>query len=109
MANRIIDLTQSAASQLGMIGTGTARVRVESVDVVPSIKNGDMKGTFYVQVGAFSVRANADKLYATRRPGGKAAAAPAEGEPAAPATAKEPVVKAPARSSESELDIMVEE
>ena len=54
------------------------------------------------------VRANADKLYATRRPGGKAAA-PAEGEPAAPATAKEPVVKAPARSSESELDIMVEE
>ena len=55
------------------------------------------------------VRANADKLYATRRPGGRAAAAPAEGEPAAPATAKEPVVKAPARSSESELDIMVEE
>ena len=55
------------------------------------------------------VRANADKLYATRRPGGKAAAAPAEGEPAAPATAKEPVVKAPARSSESELDIMVED
>ncbi len=55
------------------------------------------------------VRANADKLYATRRPGGKAAAAPAEGETAAPATAKEPVVKAPARSSESELDIMVEE
>ena len=55
------------------------------------------------------VRANADKLYATRRPGGKAAAAPAEGEPAAPATAKEPVAKAPARSSESELDIMVEE
>ena len=55
------------------------------------------------------VRANADKLYATRRPVGKAAAAPAEGEPAAPATAKEPVVKAPARSSESELDIMVEE
>ena len=55
------------------------------------------------------VRANADKLYATRRPGGKAAAASAEGEPAAPATAKEPVVKAPARSSESELDIMVEE
>ena len=55
------------------------------------------------------VRANADKLYATRRPGGKAAAAPAEGEQAAPATAKEPVVKAPARSSESELDIMVED
>ena len=56
------------------------------------------------------IRANADKLYATRRPAGKAAAAveeaPAEG---AEAPAKEPVVKAPARSSESELDIMVED
>ena len=37
-----------------------------------------------------------------------AAAAPAE-EKSAPAAAKEPVVKAPARSSESELDIMVED
>ena len=57
------------------------------------------------------VRANADKLYATRRPAGKAAAAAAEkeegGETAS--ASKEPVVKAPARSSESELDIMVED
>jgi len=67
VANRIIDLTQSAASQIGMLTSGTARVRVESVDVVPSIENGDMKGTFYVQVGAFSVRANADKLVNTLR------------------------------------------
>ena len=54
------------------------------------------------------IRANADKLYASRRPAGKGAAAKAE-EPAKAADAKEPVVKAPARSSESELDIMVEE
>ena len=53
------------------------------------------------------IRANADKLYATRRPAGRAAAA-AE-KPAEPAAAKEPVVKAPTRSSESELDIMVED
>ena len=57
------------------------------------------------------IRANADKLYATRRPAGKAAAATAEkeegGETAS--ASKEPVVKAPARSSESELDIMVED
>ena len=53
------------------------------------------------------IRANADKLYATRRPAGRAAAA-AE-KPADPAAAKEPVVKAPTRSSESELDIMVED
>ena len=38
-----------------------------------------------------------------------AAAAPDTGSKAESAPAKEPVVKAPARSSESELDIMVEE
>ena len=54
------------------------------------------------------IRANADKLYATRRPAGRAAAAAVE-KPADPAAAKEPVVKAPTRSSESELDIMVED
>ena len=52
------------------------------------------------------IRANADKLYATRRPSGRAAAVE---KPADPAAAKEPVVKAPTRSSESELDIMVED
>ena len=56
------------------------------------------------------IRANADKLYATRRPAGKNAAAPeAESSKDAAKDAKEPVVKAPARSSESELDIMVED
>jgi recombination protein RecA len=51
------------------------------------------------------IRANADKLYATRRPAGKAAAAAAEkeegGETAS--ASKEPVVKAPARSRAMEL------
>ena len=42
-------------------------------------------------------------------PGGQGCCRPCRGGPVAPATAKEPVVKAPARSSESELDIMVEE
>jgi recombination protein RecA len=55
------------------------------------------------------IRANAEKLYATRRPSPRAAAAEATETAATPATAKEPVVKAPARSSESELDIMVED
>ena len=53
------------------------------------------------------IRANAEKLYATRRPAGKAAAAEKAAEPAA--EAREPVVKAPTHSSESELDIMVED
>ena len=59
------------------------------------------------------IRANADKLYASRRPMGRAAAAVAaaaqEAEAAKAPAAKGPVVKAPARSSESELDIMVED
>ena len=55
------------------------------------------------------IRANADKLYASRRPAGKGAAAKAEEPAEAAKDAKEPVVKAPARSSESELDIMVED
>ena len=56
------------------------------------------------------IRANADKLYASRRSSGRTAAADKAEEAAAPAEGtKEPVVKAPARSSESELDIMVED
>ena len=54
------------------------------------------------------IRANADKLYASRRTA-KAAAAPAAEASGEKAPAKEPVVKAPTRSSESELDIMVED
>ena len=53
------------------------------------------------------IRANADKLYAGRRPAGKAAAEDKADESGK--DAKEPVVKAPTRSSESELDIMVDE
>ena len=52
-----------------------------------------------------------EKGKAVQAPAGKAAAAAAEkeegGETAS--ASKEPVVKAPARSSESELDIMVED
>ena len=55
------------------------------------------------------IRANADKLYATRRPGGPRAAAAAPAAEDAPRAAREPVVKAPSPSSESELDIMVED
>ena len=56
------------------------------------------------------IRANADKLYATRRPVSKPAPAAAPAEKAGEAApAKDPVVKAPTRSSESELDIMVED
>ncbi len=64
VADRIIDLTHTGASQIGMIGPGTARVRVETVGAVPAIKNGDIMGNFYVQVGAFSRKDNAERLVA---------------------------------------------
>lgn len=58
VANRIIDLSQSAAQALGMIGTGTARVKLEVVAAGPNPSG----GFFAVQVGAFLKRENAEKL-----------------------------------------------
>ena len=39
-------------------------VEVETVGAVPAIKNGDIMGNFYVQVGAFSRKDNAERLVA---------------------------------------------
>ena len=56
---RIIDLSYAAARVLGLIGPGTARVRVEVLTVPPGLE----KGVRYsVQVGAFASRANAESL-----------------------------------------------
>ena len=54
---RILDLARAAAAGLGMIGTGTAPVRIEMLSG-PSPAIGD----FTVQVGAFAERANAERL-----------------------------------------------
>lgn len=68
VSDRIIDLTKSGATQLGMIGTGTARVRIETIGGVKGMQdNGDITGSFYVQVGAFKVKDNANKLAARLR------------------------------------------
>lgn len=57
VANRIIDLSQSAAQSIEMVGTGTAPVRLELVSGPnPSA------GFFAVQVGAFLKQENADML-----------------------------------------------
>jgi rare lipoprotein A len=48
---RVIDLSYAAAHQIGMIGPGTARVRI---DVVARPANGASHVTYAVQVGAFS-------------------------------------------------------
>jgi peptidoglycan lytic transglycosylase len=57
VANRIIDLSYSAAVAIGMIGTGTAPVRLDLVGGPnPNI------GFFGVQVGAFQVEENAQRF-----------------------------------------------
>ncbi len=69
---RIIDLTYKGASRLGIVGPGTARVRITALGEATSYskKTHDpvtfkpvdyWKGNFTVQVGAFQVRSNAEQ------------------------------------------------
>ncbi|MCC8194119.1 MAG: septal ring lytic transglycosylase RlpA family protein [Deltaproteobacteria bacterium] len=62
VANRIIDLTRTGAEQIGMIGPGTARVRLESIGAIPGQVGKDLTGNFYVQIGSFSIKENAHNL-----------------------------------------------
>lgn len=59
VSNRIIDLSYSAAQALGIVGPGTALVRLQVVSG-PTLA----AGFFGVQVGAFEVQANAERLRA---------------------------------------------
>lgn len=57
VANRIIDLSYSAAEAIGMVGPGTAEVRLDVMaGPDPNV------GFFGVQVGAFQVKENAERL-----------------------------------------------
>lgn len=72
--NRIIDLSYAAAQKLGMIGTGTALVEVRHLDVdqmPPPQENAPVQlatpvpewgRNVFLQVGAFSDAANAERL-----------------------------------------------
>ncbi|MDR3358101.1 MAG: septal ring lytic transglycosylase RlpA family protein [Desulfovibrio sp.] len=63
VGDRVIDLSRAAATRLGMMSKGTARVRVQSIEAVPQLrKDGGMEGDFYIQVGAFTNKANAREL-----------------------------------------------
>ena len=55
---RIIDLSHAAAREIEMIGPGVARVRIEVIRTPPEAA----PGLFGVQVGAFHVRTNADRM-----------------------------------------------
>jgi len=75
VAGRVIDLSFAAAKKLDVVGAGTAPVVVEALgyrsdvdghSVYTPPKSYDV-GTYAVQVGAFSVRENADRLAADLR------------------------------------------
>lgn len=69
--DRVIDLSRTAATRLNMMGAGTGRVRIQSLGGIKELaESGDIKGDFYVQVGAFDTRENAAKLIALLIKGG---------------------------------------
>lgn len=69
VSGRIIDVSRKSAEELDIISKGTARVRIETLDVVPgytqSTSGEDMPGRFYVQIGSFTIYENATSLLAT--------------------------------------------
>ncbi|MEW6594729.1 MAG: septal ring lytic transglycosylase RlpA family protein [Thermodesulfobacteriota bacterium] len=72
--DRIIDLSFRAATELDIVRTGTGRVRITALgEAVRTVENGVattrfletqnlQSGDFHVQVGAFKVRTNAERL-----------------------------------------------
>ena len=82
VGDRIIDLSYASAKELGMIGTGTARVRVEAIETFGGASPGDMNGSFYIQIAALSSQASAQDLVRrlqNRNLGGRAFYAPSLG------------------------------
>jgi rare lipoprotein A len=61
---RIIDLSHAAAQAIDLIGPGIARVRLEVLLAPAAVTSSVNTGVFSVQVGAFRVRANADRMCA---------------------------------------------
>ncbi len=55
---RIIDLSKAAARQIDLIGPGVGQVRLEVIKSPADVPTNDLYG---VQVGAFSLQANAEK------------------------------------------------
>lgn len=69
--NRVIDLTYTAAAKLDILGAGTGLVEVRAIDpatyrtkgsAVSVSRSADRLPGFYIQVGAFSDRINAENL-----------------------------------------------
>lgn len=72
LKGRILDLSQEAAKQLGVIGPGVARVRIEAVSVPAAQPPLPPSGAWAVQVGSFAeadrASRHADRVRAAGRP-----------------------------------------
>ncbi len=80
---RIIDMSYTGAKELGIVKRGTARVRIsalgESIRVEEKGRQVDRflphkdftKGDFYVQIGSFTQKSNAERLQKTMRKTGQ--------------------------------------
>ncbi len=68
VANRLIDLSYVAAAKLDMLGTGTALVEVQAItaESAPVLNRAaeSPPPTLYVQVGAYAMRSNAERVVA---------------------------------------------
>jgi rare lipoprotein A len=71
VAGRIIDLSYSAAKELRVVESGTAPVKIEALGYLADNVKGKMiyrppssydKGSFAIQVGAFSTKENAQRM-----------------------------------------------
>ena len=72
MPDRIIDLSRAAAQELGFIDVGKAKVLIEPYRPEPEPQpvaattnqpvHKKLYGAFYIQAGAYKVKANADRL-----------------------------------------------
>ncbi len=60
---RIIDLSKSGAAALGMLGDGTARVRIQTTGYAGG-RRPVLQGRYGIQVGAFTEKENAERLKA---------------------------------------------
>ncbi|TVR00303.1 MAG: septal ring lytic transglycosylase RlpA family protein [Desulfovibrionales bacterium] len=58
VGDRVVDLSYRAAQELDVIRPGTAKVRVEALGRWP----GGIPGRFFIQVGSFTQRENAERL-----------------------------------------------
>ncbi|MFK4764135.1 septal ring lytic transglycosylase RlpA family protein [Desulfobaculum sp. SPO524] len=66
--SRIVDLSYTGAKRLGVVKPGTAPVVLEAIgmagDSTISVSRSVATGRYYIQVGSFTVRSNAERLRA---------------------------------------------